>query len=132
MLTVAIALAGVLGSAFALVTGVPNKEADVNTHLEKVLDEAEAENAPAETKTRKKKLSRWVLHVLSVKPGGKDRVSHPLTFGIWAYVVVASWVALTYFLNVDQTPPEVQGIATAFAGYVLAVMTVAYGVRSRS
>jgi hypothetical protein len=48
------------------------------------------------------------------------------------YVAVASWVALTYVLNVSTTPDEVKGIAVAFAGYVVAIMATAYGVRSRS
>jgi hypothetical protein len=50
-----------------------------------------------------------------------------MTFGIWVYAFVASAVAITYVLNPNETPGPIKGLAS-FGGYVLALITTAYGV----
>jgi hypothetical protein len=44
------------------------------------------------------------------------------------YAAVASAVAIVYFLNQAETPSAIKALATAFAGYVVAFMTAAYGI----
>jgi hypothetical protein len=119
MVTVAAALAGVLGSAFALAIGVPSKT--VNEPLSKQIQK-EKGNPQKRTRLRK---------YLSLEPGGVGMASWPLTFGIWVYAIVAAAVAIVYFVNQNQTPPGIKALAVAFAGYVLALVTSAYGLASR-
>ena len=118
MVGAAAALAGILGSAFALVVGTPTGA--TNQVLERKLDNAE------------KARGLWLWKLLSIEPGGKTRASYPLTFGIWAYAIVASAVAIVYFLNPSETPDTVKTLATAFAGYVVAFITVAYGLATQA
>jgi hypothetical protein len=121
MVSAAAALAGVLGAAFALVIGVPTKQSDVNQSL------------PAPSATDKSGRARfWLWRLLSLEPTNKDGASWPLTFGIWAYAVVASVVALTYLINQAETPEAVKALAIAFGGYVVALVTSAYGVATKS
>jgi hypothetical protein len=129
MVSVAAALAGVLGSAFALVIGTapPSTNADLGKTLAHV--------RKGDLKGRAKVLAR-ARQVLSLEPaqrpdGGSEH-SWPLTFGIWTYAVVASAVAATYFLNQRETPADIKALAVAFAGYVLAFFTAAYGVASKT
>lgn len=53
-----------------------------------------------------------------------------MTFGIWAYALVGG--AVTYFLNQGETPAEIKALAVAFAGYVLALVTTAYGLKTKN
>jgi hypothetical protein len=117
MVSAAAALSGVLGSAFALVIGVPTEV--TNEDLQKAI----AEN-PKKKQTRLRTL-------LSLEPGGPDRSSWPLTFGVWAYAVVASAVAIVYLLNQGETPSMIKALAIAFAGYVIAFVTAAYGIAAK-
>jgi hypothetical protein len=122
MVGAAAALAGVLGSAFSLIVGTPTKV--TNEGLARTLDATErGEAAPK---------SLWLRKLLSLEPGGTTRASYPLTFGIWAYAIVASAVAIVYFLNPGETPDTVKALATAFAGYVVAFITVAYGLATQA
>jgi hypothetical protein len=116
MVSAAALLAGILGSAFALVIGVPVRA--TNEGLAEALDK------PVEERQR----GTWLRRLLSLEPGGKDRSSWPQTFGIWMYAAVASAVAVVYLVNQGETPTEIKALATAFGGYVIAFMTAAYGV----
>jgi len=116
MVSAAAALAGILGSAFALVIGVPVRA--TNKGLEAALS----------PEPKKRRRGTWLRKVLSLEPGGTDHASLPQTFGIWMYAAVASAVAIVYFVNQGETPTEIKALATAFAGYVVAFMTAAYGI----
>jgi hypothetical protein len=116
MVSAAALLAGILGSAFALVIGVPVRA--TNEQL------AEALRKPAKDQPRGTGLRR----LLSLEPGGTDHASWPQTFGIWMYAAVATAVAIVYLVNQGETPTEIKALATAFGGYVIAFMTAAYGV----
>jgi hypothetical protein len=127
MVGTAAALAGVLGSAFALSMGVTPRQ--LNTSLEQHIDR-ERKKA-AKTKTPPKLTFALFLHkALSVEAGGKKDKSWPLTFGIWAYATVGSAVALTYIFNQRHTPDAVKALAVTFAGYILALIHNAFGSRS--
>jgi hypothetical protein len=119
MVSVSAALAGLLGSAFALVIGVPTQV--TNPKLANSLRE---EGDDLRVRTR-------LLQLLSLEPGGTKRASWPETFGIWMYAAVASAVAIVYLLNQAETPPEIKALAIAFAGYVIALITAAYGIGAR-
>ena len=129
MISAAAALAGVLGSAFALVIGTP--PAAINEDLARQLKKVREGTVKGREKIRVR-----VRQVLSFEPAGvpgePNEYSWPLTFGIWAYAVVASAVAITYFLNQGETPPEIKALAVAFAGYVLAFLTAAFGVAAKT
>jgi uncharacterized integral membrane protein len=45
---------------------------------------------------------------------------------------VASAVAVTYVVNQNQTPASIKALAVAFGGYVIALVTAAYGITKRS
>src|SRR5207302_5072928 len=117
MVSAAAALAGILGSAFALVLGVPSRA--TNERLAAALKVEKDAKPPKGT---------FLRRVLSLEPAGTEHPSWPQTFGIWMYAAVAFAVAIVYFLNQGETPPEIKALATAFAGYVIAFMTVAYGI----
>lgn len=121
MVSAAAALAGILGSAFALAIGVPVRA--TNKALAAALAPGEGRKVPKGT---------WLRKVFSLEPGGTDRASWPQTVGIWMYAVVAAAVAIVYFLNQGETPTEIKALATAFAGYVIALMTAAYGIGTSS
>jgi hypothetical protein len=125
MVATAAALAGVLGSAFALVTGTSSPV--VNPGLKQVLPTLDDPNAttPAKALVRARR-------VLSFEPGDTNQASWPLTFGIWAYAVIAAGVAAAYILNRGETPPDVKALAIAFAGYVLALVNAAYGLATKA
>jgi hypothetical protein len=120
MVAAAAALAGVLGSAFALVVGVPTDA--TNEDLSKAL---------ADQTDPKKQRLLFLRKILSLEPGGRKLPSGPLTFGIWAYAIVAGAVAIVYILNQGETPEAIKALAIAFAGYVIAFMTAAYGIASK-
>ena len=127
MVSAAAALAGVLGSAFALYIGVPTAESEVNEALQKDLQAAKGKNWRSGF--------RWlaaIRRILSLEPGGTNRASVPLTFGIWTYALVASAVAVAYLLNRSETPEAIKALAIAFGGYVISFLTAAYGVATRS
>jgi len=112
----AAALAGALGSAFALEIGAPTRAHEVNQA---------AAAAPPGVPPTTRVLAR-VRQALSLEPGSTHDASWPKTIGIWAYAAVASAVALTYVVNQHETPRAVQALALAFAGYVIALISAAY------
>ena len=114
MVSAAAALAGVLGSAFALAVGTPTVA--VNEHL--------AHNLQSGTITKRTRLRQF----LSLEPSGVCSASWPQTFGIWMYACVALAVAAVYQLNQAETPDTMRALAVAFVGYVVALMTGAYGI----
>jgi len=121
IVSAAAALAGVLGSAFALVVGVPSD----------TTNEGLADDLKTVRVTGKNKRRAWVRKALSLEPGGVDQASWPLTFGIWMYAAVAAAVAVTYLVNQGETPEAIKALAIAFAGYVIAFMTAAYGIATK-
>jgi hypothetical protein len=128
MVATAAALAGVLGSAFALVIGAPAPA--TNSDLAVKLDKVRRGEAGTLEGLRIR-----LRQVLSFEPAvaeGQTGMSWPLTFGIWAYAATATAVAATYFLNQSETPDEIKALAVAFAGYVLAFFTAAFGVTGKS
>lgn len=127
MVSGAAALAGVLGSAFALVMGVP-----IRTTNEALAKDLAPARDREDNRLDPKKLPRKtrLRRVLSLEPGGTDQPSWPQTFGVWMYAAVASAVATVYVLNQAETPPAIKALAVAFAGYVIALMTAAYGLGS--
>jgi hypothetical protein len=125
MVSAAAALAGVLGAAFALVIGVPTDESEVNQSLTQATGTGNGNHKPGRARL-------WLWRLLSLEPTDKAGASWPLTFGIWTYAVVASSVALTYLINQAETPEAVRALAVAFGGYVVAFVTMAYGVATKS
>lgn len=121
MVAAAAALAGILGSAFALVTGTPVRT--TNGVLGNELAEHKA-------KGKKPPKATVLWRALSLEPAATDAPSWPQTFGIWMYAAVASAVALVYVLDQAETPPGIKALAVAFGGYVIALMTAAYGIGS--
>jgi hypothetical protein len=125
----AAALAGILGSAFALVVGTssqaPNEAlaADLRAHA--------ALRSLGTRPPRGDVVRVWLRKALSLEPGARSASSWPLTFGIWTYAAVAGAVAVTYFLYQAETPDAVKALALVFAGYVVSLMTAAYGIASR-
>jgi hypothetical protein len=117
MVSASAALAGVLGSAFALVIGLPTDKSSVNPGIQEAIDNAAK---PME------KIVPWLRKILSYEPRNAQSSSWPMTFGIWAYAVVASAVAVTYFLNQNETPDTIETLAVAFAGYVIALLNSVY------
>jgi hypothetical protein len=117
MISASAALAGVLGSAFALVIGLPTDKNAVNSGIQEAIDNA---GRP------KEKIVPWLRKILSYEPRNAQSSSWPMTFGIWAYALVASAVAITYFLNQNETPDTIKTLAVAFAGYVIALLTSVY------
>jgi hypothetical protein len=122
---VAAALAGVLGSAFALEIGTPTEEHETNPALRKVLARCTA-NSPA-----KHKAYARLRKALSLEPSDTTKPSWPKTFGIWVYAAVAASLAFTYIVNQPETPDKISVLAVGFAGYVLALINNAYGLTSR-
>ena len=118
LLGAAAALAGVLGSAFALEIGTPTDPSATNPELKRALDHADTPGAHITARLRL---------FLSLEPSGTDTASWPKSIGIWAYAVVASAVAITYVTHQSETPSAVKALAVAFAGYVLALVRSAYG-----
>jgi len=115
----AAALAGVLGSAFALYIGTPLKETDTNGALrQREQDQADPEKS--------NQVLLFLHRALSLEPGTTAEPSWPRAFGIWAYAAVGAAVAITYVLNEHQTPDMIKALAVAFGGYLLALLHNAY------
>ena len=121
MLSAAAALAGVLGSAFALYVGVPTKPDSTNAGLLIAVRKAEQDGLPD-------KLRTWVRRAFSLEASQTTAASWPLTFGIWVYALVASAVAVTFVLFQQETPEQIRTLAIVFAGYILAMIYAAYGL----
>jgi len=117
LISAAAALAGVLGSTFALEIGTTTPESSTNYNLYQAVERAS---------TTKARLAARVWQVLSLEPKTTTSASWPKTFGIWIYALVASAVAITYVLNQNETPGTIKALAVAFGGYVLALVTAAY------
>jgi len=126
MVGAAAALAGVLGSAFALVIGVPTSDSGVNADLR--LDQQKAQKNELK---RSEKGVFWLRRLLSLEPSDTNRASWPLTFGIWTYALVAGATAIVYFLHSAETPDAIRALAVAFAGYVITLVTAAYGLSTK-
>jgi hypothetical protein len=107
----------VLGSAFALVIGLPTDKSSVILGIQEAIDKAAR---PRE------KIVPWLRKILSYEPRNAQSSSWPMTCGIWAYAVVASAVAITYFHNQNKTPDTIKTLAVAFAGYVIALLNSVY------
>lgn len=118
LVSAAAALAGVLGSAFALEIGAPTDENSTNTALEQTI-------AAAGTNVGKKTLAR-IWQLFSLDQRNVNSPSWPKTVGIWVYAIVGSGVLVTYVLNQSETPDAVRALAVAFGGYVIALITAAY------
>lgn len=121
------ALAGVLGSAFALYVGLPTRPQDVNQRLA----QDERTNNKRDKKALRSSASISIRKFLSLEPPNKDSASWPLTGGIWAYACVAGAVAVTYAMNANETPADLRTIAVAFGGYVIALVTAAFATGGR-
>lgn len=124
LISAAAALSGVLGSAFALKIGVRPTAGAVNREL-----------AAHSARARAKKASMIVAgtrRLLSLEPSDPGAKSWPLTFGIWAYAVVASSVVAAYVLNQNETPGAVKALAVTFGGYVIALINMAYGMSKQA
>jgi hypothetical protein len=117
LISAAAALSGILGSAFALKIGVSPSPAAVNRSLAAHLSDANRSRTAAR-----------VRQALSLEPSATTTKSWPLTFGIWAYALVASATAVVYILNQNETPGSVKALAVTFSGYVLALLNMAYGL----
>jgi hypothetical protein len=117
LVSAAAALAGVLGSAFALEIGTKTPGSSTNSNLSEAIERAE---------TSKQRVAARIRQILSLEPKSTRAASWPKTFGIWVYAIVASAVAVTYVLNQNQTPGTIKALAVAFGGYVIALVTAAY------
>lgn len=123
LVTAAAGLAGVLGSGFALEIGSPTAKHITNPALKEAVVAARQQSS-----TRTKRVLTLLRQALSLEPADTDAASWPKTFGIWLYAVVASAVAVTYVVNQHETPSAIKALAVAFAGYVIALISTAYGV----
>jgi hypothetical protein len=123
LIAAAAALSGVLGSAFALKIGVAHRPEAVNKGL--------ADHA-ANAQTTTTHFTALIRRALSLEPSDVHAKSWPLTFGIWAYAIVASAVLAAYALNLHQTPDGVKALAVTFGGYVIALINVAYGMTKQA
>ena len=113
----AAALAGVLGSAFALEIGVPTDSRSTNQALSQAISQARTPSDRARVR---------VWQVFSLERSDAASPSWPKTVGVWLYAIVASAVAVTYVLNQSQTPDAIKALALAFGGYVIALVNAAY------
>ena len=118
LIAAAAALAGVLGSAFALEVGTTTPQASTNAAL----------NAKVEANKSSvfKQVVPRIWQALSLDPRNVDAASWPKTVGIWVYALIASAVAITYVLNQSETPDSIKALAVAFGGYVIALVNAAY------
>jgi hypothetical protein len=114
LVSAAAALAGVLGSAFALEVGVTTPPSATNSTLDRQLAK------------QGKRIHLRLRQLLSLEPINIRAASWPKTVGIWLYAIVGAAVAVTYALNPNQTPATIKALAVAFAGYILALLTAAY------
>lgn len=124
LVSAAAALAGVLGSAFALAIGVPTATGETNSALHAALA------APNPTRAGNALSQLWRL--LSIAPASTQSASWPKTLGVWVYAVVGSAVTITYIANQNETPASIKALAVAFGGYVIALVTTAYGIKAKA
>jgi pSer/pThr/pTyr-binding forkhead associated (FHA) protein len=118
LVAVAAALAGVLGSGFALAIGVPVAKTQVNEGLARHLEKA-AEGKASTAAAR-------VRQAVSLQPADQSSTSWPMTVGVWMYGLVGAATFITYLTSASETPEPVKALAIAFAGYMVALLTVAY------
>jgi hypothetical protein len=126
LISAAAALAGVLGSAFALDIGSPTDPGSTNPELAEALKAAKT--------VQGKKGHGWAAYVrraFSLEPADVESASWPKTFGIWVYAFIAGAVAITYIVNPSTTPGAVRALAISFGGYVIALITRAYGITTK-
>ena len=123
LVSAAAALAGALGSAFALEIGTATDTSATNPQLGQALEDVDMAGP------RRSRLKVRIRQALSLEPSSTRTASWPKSFGIWAYALVGSAVAVTYVLNQDQTPDTIKALAVAFAGYVMALVNNAYKQR---
>jgi hypothetical protein len=121
LVSAAAALAGVLGSSFALEIGTTTDPASTNDQVKAALKRA---------RTLRQQVSAHARQLLSLEASSTESASWPQTIGIWVYAVVASAVAVTYVLNQNETPGTIRALAVAFGGYVIALVKTAYSGRS--
>jgi hypothetical protein len=131
-IVVAAALAGVLGSAFALAVGVPTKESETNGKLQEHL-ETTGLKPPVTTRaamhpTGWERFLARLHRVLSLEPASVYAASWPRTFGVWTYALIATAVAVTFIFKETETPEAVKALAVAFGGYVIALVRSEYGL----
>jgi hypothetical protein len=124
LVSAAAALAGVLGSAFALQVGTSTDQAGTNTALRVALT--------APHRSIGEQTLAWLRLVLSLEPRDTKSASWPKTFGIWAYAAVGAAVAITYACNQNETPGAIKALAVAFGGYVITLVTTAYGIKGKA
>ena len=116
LVSAAAALAGVLGSAFALAVNVTTPSNATNARLNRRLPD-EGEPVPPHLRLQQ---------LLTLDPVKVSKPSWPKTVGIWLYAIVGGAVAVTYACNPNQTPQTIKALAVAFVGYILALVTAAY------
>jgi hypothetical protein len=97
LVTFAGALAGILGSAFAVALGIAKGD-----------QEPPAQGRLAGARRRFAGLSVSV------------------TFGIWAYAIVGAAAAVTALVNLDETPDPIKALSSVFVGYLLALASTAF------
>lgn len=90
------ALAGILGSAFAVALGIAKPE----------VDERQGRLAGARNRVRGLSLS--------------------VTLGIWAYAIVGAAAAVTALVNLEETPDPIKALSSVFVGYLLALASTAF------
>lgn len=122
LVSAAAALAGVLGSAFALQVGTTTDRGGTNAALDTALRGSSGSTDRA---------LAWLRIVLSLEPRDTNSASWPKTFGIWAYAMVGAAVTITYVCNQNETPPSIKALALAFGGYVITLVTTAYGIKGK-
>jgi len=125
LISAAAALAGILGSAFALRVGNPASQTFTNQALAQHLDEAAAGDA-----TKRTRVAAWIHQALSLEASAADAKSWPVTFGMWVYALVASAMAITYIFNQNETPGTVKALAVTFAGYVIALLSHVFAIQT--
>jgi hypothetical protein len=97
VVTLAGALAGVLGTAFAVALGVAK---------------------PAVMRDATGRLAGARNRFAGLSPS--------LTLGIWAYALVGAAAAFTATVNLDETPDVVKALSSVFVGYILALASTAF------
>jgi hypothetical protein len=131
LVSAAAALAGVLGSAFALDIGSPTDPGSTNPELADSLRVARESREGGAGAGKQRHWTTYARRLLSLEPADVRSASWPKTFGIWVYAFIASAVAITYVVNPSTTPGSVRALAIAFGGYVIALITRAYGITTK-
>jgi hypothetical protein len=111
LIYMASAIGGVLATFFAVTLGVRRKDPEV--------PEGGLNNLA---------MGATVAGGAGAKPG--RAMSFVLTLGFWAYALVGVATIVVVYLYSDAAPDIVKGTATAFAGYLLAVLGSAFAPAS--